>query len=88
MTTRAVSLVMGCINAPYSQNLTAKELSVAISSVAAIEGNWGPVFSFFTEVPLEHQKAFIADMGVSLDGVTRVAEHLQERCPFPIALIS
>ena len=80
----AASQILPSVNAPYSQNLCARQLAESISSVEAATKAMGPVFSFFTEIEPNLQKAFISEMGLSFEEVRLVADHLQASCPFPL----
>ncbi|OOY22415.1 hypothetical protein BMI86_05395 [Thioclava sp. DLFJ5-1] len=80
------SLVLGTVNAPYGANLSAHQLAQSISDIDAAKRAIGPVFAFFSEVPLELQNSFVSEMGLSPQKVHEVARHLQSSCPFPLAL--
>lgn len=84
--TRAASLVLGTVNAPYERTVTAIELAELISDVEASAAALGPVFTFFSEVAPDLQRAFIDDMKLPFSKVQAVAEHLQLSCPFQLAL--
>lgn len=80
------SLVLGTVNAPYCANLSAHQLAKSISDIDAAKSAIGPVFSFFSEVPLDLQKSFVSEMEISPQKVHEVAKNLQSSCPFPLAL--
>ncbi len=84
--TPSASKILGTVNAPYSANVSAHQLAVGISSIEAAGAVMGPVFSFFSEVAPDLQKAFVAEMGLSDQSVKMVADHIQASCPFPLAL--
>ena len=84
MTGSVASKILGTVNAPYRSNLSAPELARAISEVD--QPAMGPAFSFFSEVPVELQLAFVAEMRLSNKKVQQVAKHFQSLCPFPLAL--
>ncbi|SDW13440.1 hypothetical protein SAMN04488041_101367 [Sulfitobacter pontiacus] len=81
------SKILGTVNAPYGANLSAHQLASCISSLDAMKGAWGPVFSFFTEVKPDLQMDFIKEMGIE-DSAKSVAAYLQGQCanPIPLAL--
>lgn len=79
------SKILGTVNAPYGANLSAHQLASCISSLDAMKGAIGPVFSFFTEVKPELQAHFIQEMGIE-DGAKFVAAYLQTQCSNPIPL--
>ena len=80
------SNVLGTINAPYSADLSACQLAACISDLTAMETAVGPVFSFFTEVKPDLQRAFAEQMGLSNAAVKAVAQFIQGHCANPIAL--
>jgi len=81
----AASKVLATVNAPYSANLSASQLGCAISDFSAAQSAMGPAFSFFSEVPLELQMSFVAELNLSHHKVQQVAKHFQSLCPFPLA---
>ncbi|KZX93541.1 MULTISPECIES: hypothetical protein [unclassified Sulfitobacter] len=80
------SKILGTVNAPYGENLSACQIATAISDMEAAQSAMGPAFSFFSEVSPELQLSFVSDMGLPHDKVRQVAEHFQTLCPFPLAL--
>jgi len=80
------SKILGTVNAPYRANVSVHQLVTGISSIEAADKMIGPVFSFFSEVAPDLQKAFIAEMKVSDINVQRVVKHLQTLCPFQLSL--
>ncbi|MFG6546381.1 hypothetical protein [Sulfitobacter sp. 1A13730] len=74
------------MTAPYRAKLSAGELARAISEIDTSRPAMGPAFSFFSEVPLDLQLAFVAEMRLSLRKVQQTAKHFQSLCPFPLAL--
>jgi|ETN07SMinimDraft_1059922.scaffolds.fasta_scaffold05344_4 hypothetical protein len=81
----SASKVLETVNAPYSANLSAYQLAYAISDFNAGEAAMGPAFSFFSEVPLELQMSFVAELNLPHHKVQQVAKHFQSLCPFPLA---
>ncbi len=79
------SKVLGTVNAPYGANLSAHQLAACISSLDMMQEAFGQVFSFFTEVKLDLQEAFIQEMGIE-DGAKTVAAYLQTQCANPVPL--
>ena len=84
--TPTASKILSTVNAPYGVNVSVQQLADGISSIEQATLLMGPVFSFFSEVPPELQKAFVVEMNLPAEKVKRVAEHLQASCPFPLAL--
>ena len=84
--TPSASKILGTVNAPYGANVSAHQLAAGITSIKEASAVMGPVFSFFSEVAPDLQKAFVVEMGLSGKKVKRVAKHLQASCPFPLAL--
>ena len=79
------SKVLGTVNAPYGADLSAHQLAACISSLDTMHEALGQVFSFFTEVKVDLQEAFIQEMGIE-DGAKTVAAYLQTQCANPIPL--
>lgn len=78
--------VMMTINAPYGQDLSAHQFAAMIVDPEnATEFN-GPVFSFFSEVPLAVQKQFLESMGVDFDQASRVASKLAKLSGYKLPL--
>jgi len=80
-----VSKVLGTVNAPYSADVSAHQLAACITSLDTMQEAFGQVFSFFTEVKLDLQEAFIQEMGIE-DGAKTVAAYLQTQCANPVPL--
>lgn len=80
----AASKILGTVNAPYGMNLSACQLARAISDIDAAKSATGPAFSFFSELPLDLQLSFVAEMGLSPPKVQQVAKHFQSLCLFPL----
>lgn len=80
--------VINKVNGPYGADLTPEQIAQVISDASAIKAPKpiGVAFSFFTELPVELQTAFIAEMGVRIDDVRRVARSIAERCANPVPL--
>ena len=84
----AASHVVNKVNAPYGADLTPEQIAQVISDPSAIEmpKAIGVAFSFFTELSVDLQNAFIAEMGVRSEDVQRVARSIAERCANPVPL--
>ncbi|PVH29013.1 hypothetical protein [Pararhodobacter oceanensis] len=80
------SIVLATVNAPYGAQLSAGQLAACISGLEASKATLGPVFSFFSEVAPQLQKAFIEEMNLPYDKVQAVAKNLQASCPYKLAL--
>ncbi|WP_439816710.1 hypothetical protein [Zavarzinia sp. CC-PAN008] len=86
MTTSATALVLTTVNAPYRTAVSAEVLAGCISSVAASSAALGPTFSFFSEVPLTRQLAFIEAMKLDPTKVRGVARHFAGLSGHPLPL--
>lgn len=62
--TPTASKILGTVNAPYGVNVSVQQLADGISSIEEATLLIGPVFSFFSEVALELQKAFVVEMNL------------------------
>jgi hypothetical protein len=80
--------VVNKVNAPYGADLTPEQIARVISDMSAIEAPKaaGVAFSFFTELPVELQTAFIAEMGVRIEDARQVARSIAGRCANPVPL--
>ena len=84
--THVATQVLTKVNAPYGADLSAHQLAAMIEDPnSAIEIS-GPVFSFFSEVPAEVQKQFIAGMGVNQEQVAKVADELSKATGYSLPL--
>lgn len=70
------SIVLSTINAPYCAQLDAATLAQALSSPATADVYLGPVYAFFTELPVETQTAFVEACHLDVRDVQAVATHV------------
>ena len=81
------SKVLAKVNASYATWVTASELANKIACEDSVSRCDSHVFTFLSEVPANVQQAFIDEMGVSKDGVLRVAKGFSELAGFNMALL-
>jgi hypothetical protein len=86
MMTYVATQVMTKVNAPYGTGLSAHQLASMIGDPNSVIEVNGPVFSFFSEVPAEVQKQFIAGMGVDQEQVSKVADEMSKATGYPLPL--
>ena len=58
-------LVLTTVNAPYSEQLNAKTLACCLTDAALAKSKAGHMSCFFGEVPVDSQKSFAAEFGIS-----------------------
>jgi hypothetical protein len=65
MTMKNFDLILTMVNAPYSEQLDAKTLAYCLTNAAFAKSKAGHMSCFFGEVPVDSQKAFAAEFGIS-----------------------
>ena len=86
MMANAVTQVLTTVNAPYGADVSAHQLAAMIVDLkSAIDCN-APVFAFFSEVPLNAQKQFMAAMKVDAIQAGKVADKISELSGYTLPL--
>ena len=70
-----IACVVGTVNAPYRERLSAEELAEALGPVTS---NCPKVGSFFLEMDLDAQRIFAVELGVPEGALRRTAEAYAE----------
>lgn len=78
--------VLSTVNAPYGACLSAGELAARIADRASAFNFHGASFSFFSEVSLRLQDAFIAEMHVDRSAAVEVAQLFGQKAGYSMAL--
>ena len=78
--------VLSTVNAPYGVSLDAGELAARIADPASASNFHGASFSFFSEVSLSLQDAFIAEMHVDRGAAVEVARLFGQKAGYSMAL--
>nr|WP_321457131.1 hypothetical protein [uncultured Cohaesibacter sp.] len=81
-------IIATTIDAPYGVGVTAPQLAEAITCMDAAKGLFVSVASFFAEVDVSLQQAFIAEMQLDLDAVKAVALQFAEMAGYSSPLIA
>ena len=84
----AASNILGTVNARSHTEVSAAELATCITDVDAVARYPAQVLAFFTDVSLDAQRAFIAEMDLDMAAVTSVADYIAARVPYRVALAS
>ncbi len=83
--TALVAAVLTTVSAPYGR-LTAQDLASRIIDPASAERHDAATFAFFSEVPEEQQRQFIAVLCIDPDRVRAVATRFAALAGYPLAL--
>lgn len=78
--------VLTTVNAPYGTNISAHQLATLIADPRSADNVVAAVFAFFSEVPVQAQKQFIADMGVDAEKACQVAGALSRLSGYVLPL--
>lgn len=83
---KSTDIILATIDAPYGVGISAPQLAKAISDFSQAQSNLAPVFSFFSEVSLDLQQAFVKDMKLDPAAVKQVAIKIQTLAGFDLPL--
>jgi hypothetical protein len=78
--------VLATVNAPYGASISAHQLAALITDHKSVVECNAAVFSFFSEVSLPLQKAFIQAMGVDEADASQVAAEFAELSGYELPL--
>lgn len=78
--------VLTTVDAPYGTGVSAHQLARMIADPDSASQCAGPVFSFFSEIPLSTQMQFIASMGVDVAMARQVAGELSRLSGYALPL--
>lgn len=78
--------LLSTVNAPYGTDLDMSALADQISRTGDVSVCSGPVFSFFSEVPLELQVQFITERGLDVEAIRATARRLSAKVGYSLPL--
>lgn len=78
--------VLSTVNAPYGMQLDAAALAEQIALTRDVSACTGPVFAFFSEIPLELQLQFIDQAGLELSAMKKIATDLGQVAGYDMPL--
>ena len=78
--------LLSTVNAPYGTDLDVSALADQISRTGDVTACSGPVFSFFSEGPLELQVQFITERGLDVEAIRATARRLSAKVGYSLPL--
>ena len=82
---RSLASVLTTVNAPYGKKLDGQALAYCLADTSLSSANLGHMSSFFSEVPIEDQKAFARQFGISeialVSAARAFADYSGQSCP-------
>lgn len=86
MMANTVTQVLTTVNAPYGAAVSAHQLAAMIVDLKSAMDFNASVFAFFSEVPLNVQKQFMAAMDVNANQAGQVADKISELSGYALPL--
>jgi len=86
MMANAVTQVLTTVNAPYGVAVSAHQLAALIVDTHSAADFNASVFAFFSEVPLDVQKQFMAAMDVDMELASQIADQVSELSGYALPL--
>ncbi len=83
-----LATVLSTVNAPFGTDLDASSLAARIRETKDPHACSGPVFSFFSEVPLALQMEFISESGLDIHAVRETAKKLSSLAGYSLPLVA
>lgn len=83
---KSMETVLSTVNAPYGVQLDATALAEQIALTQDVSACTGPVFAFFSEIPLELQLRFIDQSGLEISVMKKIAQDLSEVAGYDMPL--